>query len=116
MYTHLDLIFDQLDTLQELLQRESRALNSWVAAQLNGWDQDDYHTLIQQIDSVGGDMSPPWAGTANGTLRTQLFDIREFAAVLLNTQHLASAQEAQLRSIHLTSADLLDIVDQIAQT
>lgn len=116
MYTHLDLIFDQLDTLQGLLQRDSHTLHDWVKAHLSGWDQDDYHTLLRHIESLGGDINHLGTGTSNESLRTRLYDIREFAAMLLNTQHLATVQEEQLRSIHFTSADLLDIVDEITQT
>ena len=110
MQTHLDLICEQLDTLVNLLQRELRLLHGWVDKHLDGWHQDDYQTLNQYIETIATD----FVALPHGDLRTRLYDIREFAAVLLHSQNLAPAQQEQLQLIHLTSADLLDIVEEIA--
>lgn len=114
MQTHLDLIFEQLDTLLDLLQRQSRSLHAWADKHLSDWHQEDYHSLVDQVEHVSGEMSSLWEVPPSSALRTRLFDIREFASLLLNTQTLAPTQEEQLRLIYLTSADLLDIVDEIA--
>ena len=110
METHLDLICEQLDTLLNLLQRESRLLHDWVDTHLENWDQDDYQSLIQRVETIAAD----FIVLPQEDLHTQLYDIREFAAVLLHSQNLDRAQQEQLQLIHLTSADLLDIVEEIA--
>ena len=110
MQTHLDLICEQLDTLVTLLQRESRMLHDWAGTHLKDWSRDDYDTLTHDVEQL----TTEFTALTNGDLSTRLYDIREFASVLLHNQNLAPVQHNRLQFIYLTSADLLDIVEEIA--
>jgi hypothetical protein len=121
MATHMDLILEQLDTLVELLLRESKNLQHWVDEDLSDWRQDDYYTLVYHIDNltshfadIRDDLLPGTSATIAGNrLGGGLRDIREFSAVMLDNHDLSATQSDQLHLIHMTSADLADIVREI---
>ena len=121
MQTHLDLIYEQLDTLVSLLDRQSRGLQDWVGEDLNICYRDDYHMLVYYIDDLNTRLAAMWdhllrsdeSGLAESLLSAALRDIYNLSAALLYNHELTGIQEQQLRSIHLTSGDILDIVEEI---
>jgi hypothetical protein len=121
MQTHLDLIYEQLDTLVKLLLRESENLKHWVDEELSDWRQDDYFSLVYEIDSLTGsfaqvmdDLLPESPAAMVGiNLSAALQNIREFSALMLDHHDFPPEQAAHLTLIHNTSADLVDIVHEI---
>ena len=120
MQTHLDLIYDQLDFLTNILVEETGALfcdsDAWT-----DWQYEDIQALAQTVDVAAqrfltvpqflqDGYSPYTVGTA---LDSDLRHVLERSAALLNDESLPHDVARRLQQINSTGYDMLTIVTEI---
>lgn len=121
MRTHVDLVYEQLDTLIDLLLEESRQLvdrDSRTSAY-----REDLELLMQVIEGFATRWDEAEHALQNGYsadlfighLRALINRILGFSEMLLNNAEdaLDAMQVARLQHIHASGYDLREIVEEI---
>lgn len=121
MRTHVDLVYEQLDTLIDLLIEESRQLvdrDSRTSAY-----REDLELLVQVIEGFAARWDEAEHALQNGYsadlfighLRALINRILGFSEMLLNNAEdaLDALQVARLQHIHASGYDLREIVEEI---
>jgi signal transduction histidine kinase len=121
MRTHVDLVYEQLDTLIDLLIEESHQL----IAQENDHSpyRDDLELLVQVVDGFAMRWDEAEQALQNGYsadlfighLRALINRILGFSELLLNNAEdtFSPMQVARLQHIHASGYDLREIVEDI---
>ena len=121
MRTHVDLVYEQLDTLIDLLIEESHQLIAEDSSK--SAYRDDLELLVQVIDGFAMRWDEAEQGLQNGYsadlfighLRALINRILGFSELLLNNAEdtLTPVQVARLQHIHASGYDLREIVEDI---
>lgn len=121
MRTHVDLVYEQLDTLIDLLIEESHQLIAEDSSK--SAYRDDLELLVQVIDGFAMRWDEAEQGLQNGYsadlfighLRALINRILGFSELLLNNAEdtLNPMQIARLQHIHASGYDLREIVEDI---
>ncbi len=121
MRTHVDLVYEQLDTLIDLLIEESHQLIAHDSRQSPY--RDDLELLVQVIDGFAMRWDEAEQGLQNGYsadlfighLRVLINRILGFSELLLNNAEdtFNPMQVARLQHIHASGYDLREIIEDI---
>lgn len=121
MRTHVDLVYEQLDTLIDLLLEESHQLIEQDSGTSSY--RDDLELLVQVVDGFAMRWDEAEQALQNGYspdlfighLRALINRILGFSELLLNNAEdtLSPMQVARLQHIHASGYDLREIVEDI---
>jgi hypothetical protein len=121
MRTHVDLVYEQLDTLIDLLIEESHQLITEDGSQSHY--RDDLELLVQVVDGFALRWDEAEQALQNGYsadlfighLRALINRILGFSEMLLNNAEdtFSPIEVARLQHIHASGYDLREIVEEI---